>query len=127
MSNLVEDVAKAYFAALRKMDVDAWVALFADDAISHDPVGAAPHVGKADIRQFLTDFFALFDTVGLTEVNTFIAGDHAAVKWDGRGVGKARKNDITFEGIDVIFVGGSGLIRSVHAYWDPGPTLDAAR
>jgi steroid delta-isomerase len=127
MNNAVEDAAKAYFAALRKMDVDAWVALFADDAISYDPVGAAPHVGKLAIRQFLMDFFALFDTVGLTEVNTFIAGDYAAVKWDGRGVGKARKNDIRFEGIDVLFVGGSGLIRTVHAYWDPGPTLAAAR
>ena len=127
MSNAVEAVARAYFASLRKMDVDAWVSLFADDAISYDPVGAAPHIGKVAIREFLTNFFALFDTVGLTEVNTFIAGDYAAVKWDGRGVGKVRKNDIRFEGIDVLFVGGSGLIRTVHAYWDPGPTLAAVR
>src|SRR4051812_12410447 len=60
MSNVVEDVAKAYFAALRRMDVEAWVALYADDATSYDPVGAASHVGKDAIRGFVRDFFALF-------------------------------------------------------------------
>src|SRR4051794_40307469 len=125
MSKVVEDVAKAYFAALRAMDVEAWVGHFADDATIHDPVGSLPLVGKDAIRKFLTDFFGLFHSVGLKEVNTFIAGDYAAVKWDGEGVGKARNNAVTFEGIDVIFVGGSGLIRSVHAYWDPAPTIKA--
>jgi uncharacterized protein (TIGR02246 family) len=125
MAKVVEDVAKAYFSALRAMDVEAWVALYADDATSYDPVGSQPHVGKDAIRKFLTDFFALFLSVGLKEVNMFVAGDYAAVKWNGEGVGKARKNHVTFEGIDVIFVGGSGLIRSVHAYWDPAPTIAA--
>lgn len=127
MSQVVEDVAKAYFAALKKMDVGAYVALFADDATSYDPVGAVPHVGKDAIRKFLGDFFALFDQVEFTPMNTFIVNDYAAVKWDGRGVGKARKNTVTFEGIDIIFVGGSGLIRSVHAYWDPGPTINSLK
>jgi hypothetical protein len=35
--------------------------------------------------------------------------------------------NIRFEGIDVLFVVVVGLIRSVHAYWDPGPTIAAAR
>ncbi len=123
MSTVIADVTKAYFAALRAMDAKAYAALFADDASSFDPVGQLPHIGPAAIEAFVSGFFALFTTVGFTEESTFIAGDYAAVKWIGKGVGKRKGNAVTFHGIDVLFVGGSGKIRSVHAYWDPGPVL----
>src|SRR5258705_5209501 len=36
-------VVAEYFAALRAMDADACANTFAEDAVSHDPVGAPPH------------------------------------------------------------------------------------
>ncbi len=123
MSAVIADVTKQYFVALRAMDAKAYAALFAADASSYDPVGQLPHVGPAAIESFVTGFFALFDKVALTEANVFFAGDYAAVKWNGKGIGKRRQNQVVFEGIDVIFVGGSGKIRSVHAYWDPTQLL----
>ncbi|RKY73780.1 ketosteroid isomerase, partial [candidate division KSB1 bacterium] len=51
----VEDVRKAisaYFAAVRAMDVEAWVATFAENGVSYDPVGAPPYKGHEALRQF---------------------------------------------------------------------------
>lgn len=41
-----------YFAATRAMDVEAWLACFADDAVSYDPYGAPPIQGKDELRAF---------------------------------------------------------------------------
>jgi steroid delta-isomerase len=113
-----------YFAAIRAMDVERWVATFAPDAVSHDPVGAPPHQGHAGLRQFLTGVLSLFESAGLTEDSVFIAGNSAAVKWTGRGVGRNGRS-VSFEGIDVIEFNEEGKIVSVRAFWDPGPTVTA--
>ena len=41
---------RAYFAAIGAMDSEAWVATFATDATSYDPVGAPPTVGHDGLR-----------------------------------------------------------------------------
>jgi len=111
-----------YFAALRAMDPEAWANTFAEDAVSHDPVGAPPHQGRAALRQFLTGVVSLFEMVGLTEDQVFVNGNQGAVKWTGRGKGKNGRS-VTFEGIDVIQVNDRGKIQRVDAYWDPTPML----
>jgi steroid delta-isomerase len=113
-----------YFSALRAMDVDRWVDTFAPDAESHDPVGAPPFVGHDALRQFLTDIFSVFETIGLTEDHIFVTGDTAAVKWTGLGRGRNGK-DVIFEGIDVIECNSDGKIISVRAYWNPAPIVAA--
>jgi steroid Delta-isomerase len=120
MREIVADVTARYFAASREMDLDAWTDLFADDAVSEDPVGEPPNVGKAAIRQLLAGILGLFTKIGLFEDNVFIAGSSAAVKWTARGVGKNGRA-VTFEGVDVMDVNAGGKIQSVRAYWDPAP------
>jgi steroid Delta-isomerase len=117
-NNTVQQTITDYFAALRANDVDAWVGTFAEDAVSHDPVGAPPHEGHAGIRQFLTSVLTLFQEVGLTEDHVFICGDQAAVKWTGRGIDKSGRA-VTFEGIDVFEMNPQGKIQTVRAYWNP--------
>jgi steroid delta-isomerase len=39
-----------YFAATRAMDAERWVAVFAEDATSHDPVGAPAMNGHGAAR-----------------------------------------------------------------------------
>jgi steroid delta-isomerase len=51
---VVQRAVAAYFAALRAMDVDAWVTTFAVDAVSRDPLGAPPLEGHAALRGFAT-------------------------------------------------------------------------
>jgi steroid Delta-isomerase len=104
------------------MDVDRWVDTFAHDAESHDPVGTPPLVGHDALRQFLTEIFSVFETVGLTEDHIFVTGDTAAVKWTGLGRGRNGK-DVIFEGIDVIECNSDGKIISVRAYWNPAPVV----
>lgn len=126
MPNTCEQAVAEYFAALRAMDVDRWVDTFAPDAVSHDPVGAPAHNGHAAIRAFLTGVVSLFETFGLTEDRVFLAGNSAAVKWTGCGIGRNGRS-VTFEGIDVIECDGEGKIIAVYAYWDPTPVVTAVQ
>jgi steroid Delta-isomerase len=109
---------KAYFAALRAMDQQAWVNTFAEDAVSHDPVGAPPINGHQKLGEFFQTITAAFKEVGLTENDVFIAGNHAAVKWTGNGTSKQGR-DVHFAGIDVFTINEAGKIETLHAYWNP--------
>jgi steroid delta-isomerase len=111
-----------YFASIRAMDVERFVNAFAPNATSHDPVGTPPHHGPEALRSFLSGVFSLVDSIGLTEQSVFLAGNSAAVKWNGAGVGKNGKS-VSFEGIDVLEFDAEGKIILVHAYWDPTPVL----
>ena len=115
---VVSKAVKAYFAALRDMDQQAWVNTFAEDAIDYDPVGVPPIEGHQKLGEFFQTITAAFKEVGLTEDQVFIAGNAAAVKWTGRGISKQGKK-VHFEGIDVIEVNEAGKIQTVHAYWNP--------
>jgi steroid delta-isomerase len=114
----IQRAVAGYFAATRAMDVDAWLATLAADAVSHDPVGGAPVVGHQGLRQFFDTIAALFETLALTEDQVFVAGNCAAVKFTGRGVGKNGR-EVVFGGIDVFEVNEHGLIQKVWGYWDP--------
>jgi steroid delta-isomerase len=111
-----------YFRAIREMDLEAWLATFAIDAVSHDPVGGQPLKGHDSLRQFFTGIAGAFDTVGLTEDSVFISGEGAAVKWTGRGVGK-NDREVSFEGIDVFEFNDAGKIQTMWAYWNPAAMM----
>lgn len=111
-----------YFAAIRAMDASAWVSTFAEDAITHDPVGAPPNVGHAQLRQFFEGIAGAFETVGLFEDQVFASGNEAAVKWTGRGTGKNGR-EVTFEGIDVFEINDEGKIQTIRAYWNPAAMM----
>ena len=120
-----ENISKAikeYFAAIRAMNCDAWVATFAPDATSYDPVGAPPTVGHDAHRQVFNAIAGAFDKVGITEDHVFIAGNGAAVKWTGRGTGKNGR-DVKFEGIDIFEFNEAGKIQTVRAYWNPAEVM----
>lgn len=119
---IVSQAVRAYFAALRAMDRQAWVNTFATDAVSHDPVGAPPMVGHDSLRQFFDSVTAAFKKVGLTENDVFIAGNSAAVKWTGHGISKQGRS-VHFEGIDVLEINEEGKIQTVHAYWNPAEMM----
>lgn len=115
---IISRAVKAYFAALRAMDQQAWVNTFAEDAVTYDPVGAQPTRGHQKLGEFFQTITAAFKELGLTEDDVFVAGDGAAVKWTGRGINKQGRK-VHFEGIDVFEINEAGKIQSVHAYWNP--------
>jgi steroid delta-isomerase len=122
MATLTEQTVAEYFAAIRANDVERCVAVFAHDAVQHDPVGTPPNIGTDSIRAFFTGIFAGFQTVGLTENAVYVNGNSAAIKWTGSGVGQNGKS-VAFEGIDVLDCNESGKITLVRAFWDPAPVM----
>ncbi len=119
---VVSLAVRAYFAALRAMDQQAWVDTFAEDAVSHDPVGAQPIRGHQQLGDFFQSITGAFKEVGLTEDQVFVAGNGAAVKWSGRGVSKQGRK-VRFEGIDVFVINEAGKIETLHAYWNPAEMI----
>ena len=115
---VVARTIRAYFAALRAMDQEAWVNTFAVDADSYDPVGSPAIHGHQKLAEFFQSIAGAFQEVGLTEDHVFIAGNGAAVKWTGRGTSRQGKA-VLFEGIDVFEINESGKIQSLRAYWNP--------
>lgn len=115
---IISKAVRAYFAATRAMDQQAWVSTFAEDAISYDPVGALPTRGHQRLGEFFQTIAGAFKEVGLTEDQIFIAGSSAAVKWAGRGTSKQGRR-VHFEGIDVFEIDETGKIQTLHAYWNP--------
>lgn len=119
---IITRAVRAYFAATRAMDVEAWIATFAPDAVTYDPVGAPPTAGHDALRQFFAAIVGAFEKVGLTEDQIFIAGNGAAVKWTGQGKGKNGR-EVRFEGIDIFELNEAGLIQTIRAYWNPAEVM----
>ena len=118
----ISRAVRAYFLAIRAMDADAFANTFAEDGTTFDPVGTPGITGRAAIREFLQSICKNFETVGLTEDAVFIAGNGAAVKWNGRGVSSSGKV-VKFEGVDVFEVNDDGKIQTVRAYWNPAEMI----
>ena len=119
---IISQAVRAYFAAIRAMDQQAWVNTFAEDAVTYDPVGAPPTKGHQKLGEFFQTITAAFKEVGLTEDEVFVAGNCAAVKWSGRGISKQGRK-VHFEGIDVFEVNEAGKIQTLHAYWNPAEMM----
>ncbi len=104
------------------MDVEAWLATFAEDAVSEDPYGSPPLEGKAALSQFFNGIASAFETVDMRGDHIFISGNAAAVKFTITGRGKNGR-DIVAEGIDIFEFDEEGLIRRVKAYWNPAAMI----
>ncbi len=113
---------KDYFAAIRSMNTENWLAVFAPDAESYDPADAPPHKGHEGLRQFFEAIAGGFKEVALTPDDVFIVGREAAVKWTGTGTGKNGRR-VHFEGIDLFEVNDEGKIQKVRAYWNPAELM----
>ena len=111
-----------YFAALSAGDEGRWLALFADDAICHQPVGSVPAEGRSGLREVWKMLTGPFKRLVLAQDSVFQAGTGAAVKWTGCGRG-VNNREVTFEGIAVFEVGSDGKIQTIMAYWDPAAML----
>lgn len=118
----IQTLISQYFAATRAMDVDAWLACFADDAVSYDPYGAPPIQGKDGLRAFFVSVTSAFTEIGFTEDFLAVTGNRAAIKFTARGVA-ANGKTATCEGIDVFEVNDGGTIQTMWGYWNPAAMM----
>jgi len=118
----ISRAVRAYFLAIRAMDAEAFANTFAEDGTTCDPMGTPPISGRDGIREFLSSICKNFKSVGLTEESIFVAGNGAAVKWNGKGTSASGK-EVRFEGIDVFEINQDGKIQNVWAYWNPAEMI----
>ena len=112
----MEAVVHRYIAALNAGDLEAIVALYAEDGTVEDPVGSPVHRGLAAIRAFYAQSLALKLDVTL-EGPIRAAANEAAfafcvrLHWQGRNT--------AIRPIDVFCFDESGKIQSMRAIFGP--------
>jgi ketosteroid isomerase-like protein len=119
------DLSQASMAAVGALDRQAWLDLFAEDAVVEDPVGPSMfdpegkgHRGIEAIAAFFDNVIAANRSITFTIHQSFLCGDEVA------NVGVIR---ITFDGGSAVEVDGiyiyrrspEGKIASLRAFWEP--------
>jgi ketosteroid isomerase-like protein len=125
-SAAIKSIVNAYFDNFAAMNPEGWVENFAEDALSHDPVGEPPTKVHEGFRQFIGQLQAVFVKLEPTTEHIFIAGNEAAVKWTIKGVSKSNKV-VTFEGITIFEINEAGKIQTTRAYWNPAQMIAQLR
>jgi steroid Delta-isomerase len=74
----IETAVGTYVEAVGRQDLEATVALFAEDARQEDPVGSPPNLGREAVRGFFERAYRATFTTTLTGP-LLVTGDHAAV------------------------------------------------
>jgi steroid Delta-isomerase len=101
-----------YLQALNDKNLDAIVALYAEDAEVEDPVGTAPHKGIAAVRAFYEGVMGSDLQAELTGP-VRIAADEVAFPFTVKTVA----GGITMHIIDVFKFNEEGLVCSMRAFW----------
>jgi len=111
-SALLEGACEQYVSLIGDEDVDAMVALFADDCTVEDPVGSELRVGRDDVRAF-------YATLPETGASASLAGPVHVVP-DAKAAAFAFDIDtggFVMHVIDVMTFDDDGRITSMTAYW----------
>lgn len=120
----IRSAVEAYVKHLGNHDVDALLALFAEDAVQHEPLGVASYRGLDEIRTFSTGNAKVDFTVSLLSPIT-VTGRYAAMQLRVDRAGMP-----AFAATDLIEFDDSCRIVSLSAVIDPqapaGPVAASA-
>jgi steroid delta-isomerase len=112
----LQAVVHAYMAALNAGDLNAIVALYADDASVEDPVGSVPKVGMEAIRAFYARSTAIPLQVAL-DGEVRVVGNECAFAFSVSFVNRGRHT--TIRPIDTFRFDEAGRIVQMRAYFGP--------
>jgi steroid delta-isomerase len=111
----VEATVRGYVEAVGRQDLDATVALFAEDARQEDPVGTPPNVGHHAIHGFFEKAYRSPFSTELTGP-LLVTGDHAAFHFTITV--PLGEETMTVRVIDMVRFDGDGLIAELRAVVD---------
>jgi thiamine-phosphate diphosphorylase len=112
----VTRLVERYVALFNAGQREEWIALFAEHAAQHDPVGEPPRRGHAEIADWWERAVAPYDAIIIEPKRISANGNEAALAW--RIIEQQEGKRRMFEGIDIIAFDINGLIIEVRAYWD---------
>ena len=104
-------------------DQASWSAIFAEDVVFEDPVGAPPKRGREAIRNTWERSLTPGREWRLVPARIVVCGNEAAVIM--RNEGNLHGRSIVVESLEVWRVGDDGLVRSVRAFFEPDPQVQS--
>lgn len=125
-----EELARRYVETFNDRDVDAWVALFAEDGVIHDPFFPEPSKGREAIRNVELGVLRAFPGMRWRQLRPAIdVGDRVAVELAVNAVNEgplempdgelpATGRTISFETGTFWLLGPDGLITEERSYFD---------
>lgn len=125
-----DDLARRYVDTFNDRDVDAWAALFAEDAVVHDPFIPEPAKGRDAIKAVVTGMLRAFPDLRWRQLRPEISlEDRVAVELAVHGVNTgslemaegelpATGRTISFETGTFWMIGPDGQITEERSYFD---------
>ena len=118
------DLGLASMAAVEAGDRDAWIALFAEDAVVEDPVGPSMfdpegtgHHGPAAIAAFYDNVIGVNESIRFSIRDSFLCGDEVAnvgtihINFVGGGA-------VEVDGVYCYRVAPDGKLGGIRAFWE---------
>lgn len=109
----IADAMQQYVDAMSAGDVDAIVAIYAEDAVVNDPVGSEPLRGHSAIREFYTSSTEAVERMTL-EGNVRARGSWGACAMLAYPKGV---DGMVIETLDVMEFNDDGKVVAMTAYW----------
>ncbi len=119
------DLARRSQAAVKAKDREAWLGLFAPDAVVQDPIGPSPfdptgagHHGLAAIAAFYDTVIAPNDLITFEIENSYLCGDEVADVGVIRTVLPGGKHVAVVRGVYTYRSNGAGQLAALRAFWE---------
>lgn len=130
--NAAHEAGKRSREAVIARDKDAWLAVFADDAIVEDPIGPSHfdpegkgHRGRDAISAFWDKAIAPTDKIEFNFADTFQCGNEEANV--GNIVITMGGHQVTAEGVFTYKADDAGKLVALRAYWELERAAASAR
>jgi steroid Delta-isomerase len=112
-------------AAVHARDRDAWLDLFADDAVVHDPVGPSPfdpagqgHRGREAIAAFYDTVIGPSEAITFEITESYLCGDEVADVGIIRTTLAGGTHQAVVHGVYTYRGNGAGKLAALRAYWE---------
>lgn len=117
MTEMMISASSRYFAALGRLDREAYLDCFHKNAVLHDPYGGKPLQGHEGLAKWFVGMERTWKEFSMEPSEQFESGDRIAVQWTAKGKTGSGKVAI-FAGINVFTVDENELITRLEGYWD---------
>lgn len=111
--------------AVHARDRDAWLDLFAPDAVVQDPIGPSPfdpdgkgHRGREAIAAFYDTVIAPSAAISFEIQESYLCGDEVADVGTIRTTLAGGEHQAVVRGVYTYRSNGAGKLASLHAFWE---------
>ncbi|HEY1625344.1 MAG TPA: nuclear transport factor 2 family protein [Streptosporangiaceae bacterium] len=120
----IKELARASQAAAGRKDRDAWLALFAPDAIVEDPIGPSPfdpegngHRGTEGLISFYDNVIGMAERIDFEIERTYICGNEMADVGTIRTTLTGGTHVAVVPGVFTYRSDGAGKLIALRAFW----------